>query len=141
MARKSTDYIIIHCAATRPDMDIGAAEIDKWHRARNFLCIGYHVVIRRDGTVEKGRDLDSPGAHARGYNGTSVGVCMVGGINDQGEPERNFTDAQWDSLKAVISGLTEQYPEAKVIGHNEVDAHKACPSFNVQEWLGILASA
>lgn len=138
--RKATDFIFIHCSATKPSQDIGAAEIDRWHRARGWLGIGYHFVIRRDGTVEKGRDLYQAGAHAQGYNDRSVGICLVGGIHEtkmQGrwpKPEANFTEAQWEALDTLVDQMLEKFPDAKVIGHNEV-AKKACPSFNVQEWM------
>lgn len=135
MARKHTDYIIVHCAATKPDMDIGAAEIDRWHRARGFLKIGYQFVIRRNGLIEPGRDVDVPGAHAKGYNHKSVGICMVGGVDNDMEPENNYTPEQFEALEVLLSLLSEIYPEAKIIGHNEVNDYKACPCFDVQKWL------
>lgn len=131
--RKIT-HIIIHCAATKPSMDIDAAEIDKWHRKRGFFGIGYHYVIRRSGEVENGRPLDQPGAHAQGHNKNSIGICLVGGLDDSGNPEANYTPAQWDALKKLVDELCQQFPGVHIIGHNEV-ATKACPCFNVQEWL------
>ena len=135
MSRRTTDYIIIHCADTYPDMDIGKVEIDRWHRTRGFFCIGYHFVIRRSGVVERGRDSSVAGAHARGYNHKSVGVCMVGGKSrkDNG-PEDNFTDKQWVALKSLVGTLLKQYPDAEVIGHRDVSA-KACPSFDAKAWF------
>ena len=56
--RKTTDTIVIHCTQTPDTMDIGADEIKKWHKNRGFDTIGYHFVIRRDGHVEKGRDIN-----------------------------------------------------------------------------------
>ena len=132
--RKRTEEIIIHCAATRPSQDIDAREIDRWHRQRGWLKIGYHFVIKRDGSIEIGRDFNDIGAHARGHNSYSVGVCLVGGLNDESKPENNFTEAQWGMLSILVDGLSAKYPEAKIIGHNEV-ADKACPSFDVQEWM------
>ncbi|WP_018123394.1 N-acetylmuramoyl-L-alanine amidase [Desulfovibrio oxyclinae] len=135
MARAVTDLIIVHCSATPPTMDIGAKEIDRWHRARSFLKIGYHYVIRRDGTVEPGRGLEEPGAHARGYNSRSVGVCLVGGVaEDKKTPENNYTTEQMEALEILLQGLRAEYPDAKIIGHNEVNSHKACPCFDVQDW-------
>ena len=78
MSRESTEYIMIHCAATRADMDIGAADIDRWHRQRGWRKIGYHYVIRRNGEVETGRDMDAVGAHCKGMNDKSVSICLVG---------------------------------------------------------------
>jgi len=140
MTRNRTDFIIIHCAATKPDMDIGRKEIDRWHRARGWRCIGYHIVIRRNGKVEYGRAIDAIGAHARGgYNHKSVGICLVGGIDGNGSPEDNFTPEQYGTLKRVLDEMVELYPEAKIIGHNEVAMPaKACPSFDVQKKLPLL---
>lgn len=126
--------IIIHCAATKPTMDIGAKEIEQWHRARGFFGIGYHYVIRRDGTIETGRPLEKAGAHAEGHNADSIGICMAGGIDNKGKPQNNFTDAQWASLKSLTLGLVHQYKGLRIIGHNEV-SNKACPSFSVPKWL------
>lgn len=133
MARK-IDTIIIHCAATKPSMDIGAAEITRWHRARGFFTIGYHYVIRRNGDIENGRPLEQAGAHAQGHNETSIGICMVGGIDDKGKAQNNFTDAQWKTLKSLVISLVQEHGSLKIIGHNEV-ANKACPSFSVPKWL------
>jgi N-acetyl-anhydromuramyl-L-alanine amidase AmpD len=117
-------------------MDIGAKEIDRWHRARSFLKIGYHFVIRRDGTVEPGRGLEEPGAHAKGYNSRSVGVCLVGGVaEDKKTPENNFTSEQMEALYTLLQELKATYTDAKIIGHRDVNPHKACPSFNVHEWM------
>ena len=76
--RASTDYIVIHCSATKPSMDVDAETIRNWHvNERGWRDIGYHKVIKRNGDVEDGRDVRDSGAHAAGYNSKSVGVCMV----------------------------------------------------------------
>lgn len=138
--RKTTDFIIIHCTATRPSQDIGVNDIRHMHMTRGFSDIGYHFVIRRSGEICAGRDRDLIGAHAKGYNARSIGVALVGGVHEtkmQGRwpaPESNFTEAQWEALDETVDALLEAFPGASVIGHNEVAA-KACPSFDVQEWL------
>lgn len=134
--RKTTTAIVVHCSATQPKQDIGAAEIERWHRQRNFLAIGYHYVIRRDGTVEKGRDEDAVGAHVEGHNSTSVGVCMVGGIDAKGNPQDNFTPAQYASLQTLLRDLKTRYSTAEIKGHRDFPGvAKACPSFSVKDWL------
>ena len=133
-ARLSTDFIIIHCSATSPDRDIGRDEIDRWHKARGWTGIGYHAVIRRDGTPEYGREATKQGAHARGYNKKSYGICLIGGVDKAGKAEPNFTLEQWRTLRRLVDALRLIWPAAEVIGHNEVSA-KACPSFDVQAWL------
>jgi N-acetylmuramoyl-L-alanine amidase len=130
------DKLIIHCSATKPSMDIGVKEIRQWHTKGNgWSDIGYHYVIRRDGTVETGRPINLVGAHVAGHNTGSHGVCLVGGIDNEGEAEANFTKEQWDQLGRVVRAFKAEYPHATVHGHNEYDAGKACPSFDVQKWL------
>lgn len=147
--RPRTDFIVIHCAATKASWDGGAADIDGWHRKQGWDGIGYHFVIRRDGRVEVGEDLKKVGAHVQGYNSASVGVCMVGGLSADGKSgENNFTDAQWASLKSLVTTLKHTYPEARVLGHRDMSPDKNgdgvikrdewvkdCPSFSVTDWL------
>lgn len=132
--RTKTNYIVVHCAATKPSMDTTAADIDRWHRERGWLKIGYHFVIRRNGEIEEGRKVDEVGAHASGYNSSSVSICLIGGLSEDGtSSENNFTEEQWESFGAVIDTLTNKYPNAKVIGHNDI-SKKDCPTFDVGEW-------
>lgn len=140
-------YLIVHCAATSANVDVGVKEIDRWHRERGFFSIGYHLVIRRNGVVESGRPLDQPGAHARGYNSVSRGVCIVGGVDgvdknhdgritaDEFVPQANFTPEQMVSLAEILTAWKAEYPNAKIIGHRDVDPGKACPSFDVAAWV------
>ncbi len=133
--RKHTDFIVIHCTATPLDMDIGAREIDRWHRARGFFRIGYHFVIRRDGTVEQGREVNTVGAHAKGINDRSVGIALVGGVAKDGKtPENNFTPEQWETLDQLVAEMESLYSKAQVIGHRDVDHKRDCPSFDVRVW-------
>jgi len=135
--RKTTDYIFIHCSATRPSMDwVDAEEIDKWHRERGFFCIGYTWVIKRDGTLEKGRDLYDPTASQRGYNNNAISICMVGGVteDDIKIAEDNYTPEQWSQLKDLLVEMKEVFPKAKIVGHNEFSS-KECPSFDVQKYV------
>lgn len=133
--RQATNFIVIHCSATPPTMDIGRDEIDEWHRARSWSGIGYHFVVRRNGDIEIARRLNEVGAHAAGFNGASVGVCMVGGTNRDGEPEENFTDQQWSALVNLVVALHLRYPQAEVLGHRDLpNVTKACPSFDAPAW-------
>ena len=134
--RNITDYIVIHCAATKASMDIGLTEIRRWHVQDNgWRDVGYHYIIRRNGEVELGRSIRDTGAHAAGYNHKSVSVCMVGGMAEDNSAENNFTAQQWTSLLAKVKELEVDFPNAKVIGHNEI-SEKECPSFDVQKWKG-----
>ena len=134
--RKKTTAIVVHCSATQPKQDIGAAEIERWHRQRSFLAIGYHYVIRRDGTVELGRPDDTVGAHVEGHNSTSVGICLVGGVDAKLKPQDNFTAEQYAALHDLLVEVKAKYPEAEILGHRDFPGvDKACPSFDVKDWL------
>ena len=133
--RGFTDHIVIHCSATKPLQDIGLREIRMWHKVDNgWLDVGYHFIIRRDGTVEEGRPMDVVGAHVANNNSNSVSVCLVGGLNEFGDPHVNYTTEQWDSLTEVVKMLQMSYPDATVKGHRDFDPKKACPCFDAQSW-------
>lgn len=147
--RRQTKHIVVHCSATRPVSDIGVDEIRDWHVNKNgWSDIGYHAVIRRNGQIEYGRHLDEPGAHVKGQNYQSVGVCLVGGINAAGDADNNFTDDQFVSLKGLLFVLQRSYPGAGILGHRDlspdldgdgiVEEHewlKECPCFDVRAWI------
>jgi N-acetylmuramoyl-L-alanine amidase len=117
-------------------MDVGAADIRRWHRAQGWADIGYHYVIRRSGKVEAGRPVDAIGSHVKGHNVDSVGICLVGGLNNETfKPENNYTPQQWESLIRLLKTLRAKYPKAKVRGHRDFpNVHKACPCFNAIPW-------
>lgn len=123
------NLIIVHCAATPEGRDIGASEIRHWHLKRGFRDIGYHYVIRLDGTVEAGRALGVAGAHCRGHNSDSVGVCYVGGCDRDMKPKDTRTQAQREALRRLLTDLKRRFPHARITGHREFAA-KACPSFD-----------
>ena len=132
--RTETKYLVVHCSATPPDMDIGATEIRRWHIEDNcWSDIGYHFVIRRSGALELGREIDAVGAHVRGVNSVSIGCCLIGGVDDDGNPADNFTAAQRVTLDALLRVLAKAYPGAVVRGHRDF-AEKACPSFDAKAW-------
>ncbi|NBF03779.1 lysozyme [Pseudomonas sp. Fl5BN2] len=134
--RIKTDLIVIHCAATKPTMDIGLREIRQWHVQQGWLDVGYHFIIRRDGRVEVGRPRDVVGSHVKGHNSESLGICLVGGIDASGKPEDNFTEAQWQALDGLVwEASMVWYPGARICGHRDLDSGKACPSFDVAAWL------
>lgn len=124
---RKINEIIIHCSATPNGRFHDVDDIRRWHVEGNgWDDIGYHHVIRTDGMTEKGRDESKVGAHAKGHNRNSIGICIIG--NDQ------YNAVQWYRLRQLVAQLMTKYPDAKVIGHNEI-SHKSCPGFNVQEWF------
>ena len=115
---RAIDTIIVHCSATPAGRDNSAADIRRWHRQRGFSDIGYHFVVRLDGTIEAGRPLELPGAHCRGHNLRSIGVCYD-----------TRTPAQRASLLRLLTALHLAHPRATIRGHRDFAA-KACPCFD-----------
>ena len=122
--------VIIHCSATREGQDVSVDTIRDWHLAKGWNDIGYHFYIDLDGTIHKGRDIDKMGAHCKGRNRNSIGVCYCGGVEADGKtPKDTRTQEQKESLLHVLKTLKAMYPESIIYSHNEFAA-KACPSFD-----------
>jgi len=122
--------IIIHCSATREEQQVSVDTIRDWHLAKGWNDIGYHFYIDLDGTINKGRDIDKIGAHCKGHNRNSIGICYCGGVEADGKtPKDTRTQEQKDSLLHVLKTLKAMYPGAVIYSHNEF-ANKACPSFD-----------
>ena len=127
--------LIIHCSATPEGREVTVEELRRWHLQRGFSDIGYHYIVHLDGRVEAGRPLGRTGAHCRGHNTGSIGICYVGGVAPDGRtPKDTRTGAQRTALRALVTLLRFHFPKATLHGHNEFAA-KACPSFNVRtDW-------
>ncbi|GAB6866958.1 hypothetical protein JCM10556A_36350 [Bacteroides acidifaciens] len=91
---RKIDLIVIHCSATREDRSLTPDDLETMHRRRGFNGTGYHYYIRKDGTVHLTRPIDRIGAHARGFNAQSIGVCYEGGLDCRGCPADTRTRAQ-----------------------------------------------
>ena len=121
--------IIVHCSATPKGRDVDTAEIRRWHTEDNgWSDIGYHFVIELDGDIGVGRPQEKSGAHCKGKNSTSIGVCYVGGVAENGTAEDTRTDEQKVSLETLLGLLKKSYPSAIIYGHRDF-SDKACPSF------------
>ena len=122
-------HIVIHHSASAHKTTL--EEITAWHRARGFTNVGYHYVIEGDGVVRRGRTIASIGAHTKGHNLTSVGICVVG---DNTKTAEVWTPRQIESLKTLVATLCELFPNASVCGHRDLTA-TACPGLNVLDLL------
>lgn len=133
---KEVRYLVVHCSATPEDRDVGVEDIRQWHRQKGWLDVGYHFVITRDGELQRGRPHDRPGAHVRGFNHLSLGICLVGGVESDGKtPEQNFTPYQYKTLELLLTDLKRLHPQAEVLGHRDMPkVNKACPCFDVKTW-------
>lgn len=124
--------IIIHCSATPEGREVSVEKIRKWHKARGFTDIGYHYVIHINGIMEVGRPVGKTGAHCKGYNKDSIGICYIGGIDKNGKPKDTRTEEQKEGIFYLVAELKKQFPTATIHGHNEF-SKKACPCFDVSK--------
>ncbi len=135
--KRKINKIIIHCSATPPSMDVDANTVDEWHKQRGWSGIGYHFFIKRDGQIEIGRPLEKSGAHTKGHNKNSIGICYAGGVDSEMIPEDNRTSAQIASLLLLLRLLKNMFPTAIRHGHRDFSP-KACPSFDAtKEYKGL----
>lgn len=139
---REINRIILHCSATPQGANFTAADIRSWHLARGWSDIGYHYVIGIDGTVESGRCISKQGAHTKGHNKDSIGICYIGGVDSDRNPKNTLTWDQRVSIKQLCRALRRTLNKPLYLhGHNEYST-KACPSFAVadefdrlQRWL------
>lgn len=130
--------IFIHCTATREGQDVSAATIRQWHMKQGWRDIGYHFVIRLDGTIERGRPEDQVGSHVAGHNTGSIGVVYAGGLDAAGKAKDTRTPAQLRAMTKLVGDLVKAYPTAEVLGHRDIwpkgQQQKECPCFDVRTW-------
>ncbi|BEG98365.1 N-acetylmuramoyl-L-alanine amidase [Bacteroides sedimenti] len=142
--RREINLLVVHCSATRADLDFSEADLERSHRKQGFNGIGYHFYIRKDGFIASTRPVEKPGAHARGHNANSIGICYEGGLNAAGKPADTRTMWQKRSLRALVNVLHMDYPHSRVVGHRDlspdldgdgiIEKHewlKQCPCFDV----------
>ena len=119
--RKSTDGgAVFHHSACHGSVE----DIHRMHLANGWSGIGYHIYIRLDGKVYKGRPIDMIGAHASGVNYNTIGVCCEGNFENEQMPE-----AQKQALKEVVSWLRKEYGITRFRKHSDV-SKTACPGKN-----------
>lgn len=131
--RKIT-HIVVHCTATPEGRTHTAADIRAWHKAKGWNDIGYHWVVRLDGTLEMGRKESVIGAHVANHNSTTIGVVYVGGVDKNHlQPKDTRTPAQKAALLRILKELRQRYPAAIILGHRDFKGvAKACPSFTAR---------
>lgn len=139
--------IVIHCSATKEGKDFSAFDIHKWHKERGFNGIGYHFVIRLDGTIEVGRQLSQRGAHTTGHNKNTIGICYIGGLDESGNSKDTRTPEQKEALRWLITAIKTNLPHGMTLtvkGHRDYSPDtngdgviskyeriKECPCFDV----------
>lgn len=133
---RQINSIILHCSATQEGQNFKASDIDKWHKQQGWNCIGYHYVIDLDGKIETGRPIEQIGAHCKGHNSYSIGICYIGGVDKKNKEKDTRTEAQKESMYKLVKELMSKYhiDITSVHTHNEYDNKKACPSFTIYQF-------
>jgi len=125
---KDIKLLVVHCSDTEDNRPLTAIDLHKMHLNFGWDGIGYHKIINRSGEIENGRPEYWIGAHVKGKNTTSLGVCLIG--------RHKFTVKQFISLERVLRKWKSLYPEAKIIGHRDTgNTTKTCPNFDVKNWV------
>lgn len=135
-SKRVINELICHCSATKEGKDFTVSDIRKWHTApvpkgRGWSDIGYHYVIYRDGSIHIGRDVNLIGAHVTNHNSHSIGICYIGGLDENNKAKDTRTPQQKEAFIELLTALKKLYPAATIHGHSEF-ASKACPSFPAQ---------
>ena len=132
---RKIDKIIVHCSGTSEFQDFDITNIKDWHvNGNGWSDVGYHFIIKLDGTIQDGRPIKKIGAHVKGKNRSSIGICYIGGMNrDMTEWEDTRTEKQKESLLLLINDLKERFPNTIVYGHKDFTNKKLCPSFDAKE--------
>ena len=126
------NLIVVHCSATRCDRCYTEHDLTTDHLRRGFSGAGYHFYIRKNGDIKTLRPLERPGAHARGCNAHSIGICYEGGLDDEGRPADTLTRAQYDAMWNLLRKLKITFPQAQIVGHRDLPGTtpKECPCFD-----------
>lgn len=140
---REINEIIIHCSCTKEGVAFHVKDIDRWHKEKGMkkqkksgLYCGYHYVIDLEGTIERGRFEEEQGAHCQSHNQHSIGICYIGGLDEEGNPKDTRTINQKAALYVLIEHLRAKYGDIPVVGHNKY-ANKACPCFDAEEEYNI----
>jgi N-acetylmuramoyl-L-alanine amidase len=133
--KRNIKYIVVHCTATQPEATIDAIK-RYWKENLGWQNNGYHYIIKRDGVIENITHEAMIANGVAGYNTASIHLSYIGGVDKKNVPIDNRTDAQKEAMFNLIVNLSHKYPNAEIKGHRDFpNVHKACPSFDVKNWL------
>ncbi len=128
-------FIVVHCTATAPETKIESIQ-RYWKEQLGWKNPGYHYIIKRSGEVVQLNKEENISNGVAGHNRCSIHISYIGGVDKNGKPLDNRTDAQKHALFNKLVALSEKYPCATILGHRDFPGViKACPSFDVRQWL------
>lgn len=136
--------LVIHWTETFTNANLTAGQIHDTHVALGHEGIGYHYIIRRDGSLQRGRPVDLEGEHCNvnGHNQRSVAIAFVGGLNtatadslvDEYSSAASLTRQQFNTFNRVLKAFYLHYPGIQVLGHNDIEPDQPDPGFDVIEY-------
>lgn len=143
--RRPITETVVHWSETFTNKNIGSDEINQTHIDFGLDGIGYHYVIRRDGSLQRGRPVGDVGQHStkNGHDKNSIGICFVGGLNcPSGTPNaieyrsaRSLTRSQMLTFEMFCRAFYYAYPGGQIIGHNDIDISQFDPGFDVRDYV------
>lgn len=134
--KRNISLIVLHCSATRENQNFTVEQLEACHKARGFDGIGYHYYITKDGTLYPCRSEERMGAHAKGFNAHSIGICYEGGLDKNGRSKDTRTLAQKVTMEELLHSLCLDFPDAEILGHRDLPGvKKDCPCFDTRKWL------
>jgi N-acetylmuramoyl-L-alanine amidase len=133
---RNIKYIVVHCTATPPTTTVESIK-RYWKEKRGWGDTpGYHYLIQRQGTLIQLLDESKNSNGVYKHNSNCINIAYIGGVDKEGKPQDNLSEAQNHSMFDLIVSLLEKYPQAEVLGHRDFSGvKKACPSFDVKKWL------
>jgi len=134
MITRNIKQIIVHCADTKVNQSFDITDVDNWHKKRGFSMVGYHFYIKLDGTIQEGRNLEQVGAHCKGQNSDSIGICFEGGLNADGSKWDGPLSPQLDAWYSLYQYLCFIFGNLPIKAHYEY-SEKSCPNFDPDDYL------
>ena len=134
MITRNINKIIVHCADTKTNQSFDITDVDNWHKKRGFSMVGYHYYIKLDGTIQEGRNLEQVGAHCKGQNSDSIGICFEGGLNADGSKWDGPLSPQLDAWNSLYQYLCFMFGNLPIKAHYEY-SEKSCPNFDPDDYL------
>lgn len=132
---RDVTHIVFHCTGAS-QAQTPESVLRYWRDRLRWKTVGYHRLVSADGTIHTLADDEQITNGVAGHNKHSIHLCYIGGVDAQGKPLDNRTDAQKRSLFSLLKHYTAKYPKARVLGHRDFPGvRKACPSFDVSTWL------
>ena len=133
---RTINLIVVHCSATQGNRMLSPEALDLMHRRRCFNGTGYHYYIRKDATVHLTRPVERIGAHVKGFNANSIGICYEGGLDCRGRPADTRTPEQRAAHRQLVHQLLEKFPDSRVCGHRDLSPDKnGNGEIEPEEWM------